>query len=149
VGRYKKPEHIKLLSGTLEKRDKHTGVKVTIPDGMPLPPDHMSDEAKQAWEYFAGQLHEMGILTSADALMIEIMCITYVRMKQNQRILDMRGSSTYIHLGRVTVYPEVAIVADCAKLLNNMMQKCGMSPLDRTRLAMPQRDESSNPFEDL
>lgn len=149
VGRYRKPEHIKQIEGTLEKRDKGTGLQLKLPDGVPLPPDHLSDAAKGAWGYIAGQLHEMGILTSADALLIEIMCTTYARMVHNQMILDMRGSSTYIHLGRVVAYPEVAIVADCAKLLNAMMSKCGMSPLDRTRLTMPQREEASNPFGDL
>ncbi len=146
VGRYKKPEHLKKLEGTFEKRDNHQQITLTIPQGAPLPPEYLNSTAKQAWAYIAGQMEEMGILTSADALFIEMMCITYARLKQNQEVLDMRGSSTYLYLGKTCVYPEVAIVSECVKTLNAMMSKCGMSPLDRTRLVAPQKEEAENPF---
>ncbi len=150
VGRRKKPIELKKLEGTFEKRDNHQAITLTIPEGMPMPPEYLSTTAKQAWAYIAGQMKEMGILTSADGLHIELMCVTYARLKQNQEILDMRGSSTYTYLGKTVPYPEVAIVSECTKMMNAMMSKCGMSPLDRTRLVAPQKtEEEVNPFGSL
>jgi P27 family predicted phage terminase small subunit len=150
LGRYKKPAEQKKIEGTFERRDDHRTIVVNTPEGVPLPPAHLNAASKSAWAYIAGQLHEMGIMTSADGMLVEIMCITYARMIQAQETLDMRGSSTYLYMGKVLVYPEVAIVAECSKMLNQMMTKVGMSPLDRTRLTVPRRDEEEvNPFGDL
>jgi P27 family predicted phage terminase small subunit len=147
--RPKKSAAQKIVEGTFEKRDHQVAPVVKPLDGVPLPPDHLSDTAKQAWVYIANQLHEMGVLTTADGLLVELMSETYSRMRQAQKTIDDNGSMTYATRQGLRLLPEVKIVQDCTNQLNSLMGKCGMNPRDRGVLSVPGKDDGHNPFGDF
>lgn len=149
VGRPRKTPMEKIVSGTYELRDHMVVPQLKPLDGVPLPPDHLSPVAKQAWVYIGNQLHEMGVLTSADGILVELLCETYSRMRQAQRAIDEHGSLTYNTGRAIKPLPEVAIVTECTKMMHSLMSKCGLNPFDRARLSLPDSGVDHNPFGDL
>jgi P27 family predicted phage terminase small subunit len=149
MARPRKSVEQKVIEGTFEKRDQQIVPKAKPLEGVPLPPDHLSNTAKQAWVYIANQLQEMGVLTTADGLLVELMSETYARMRQAQAVLDDHGSMTYQTNRGCYLRPEVKIVQDCANQLNSLMSKCGMNPRDRGVLSVPGKDDDVNPFGDF
>lgn len=146
AGRRPTPTAIKIATGNPGKR-KLNKREPRVPKGVPIPPDDLSDGARRAWFAWAPVLDAMGVLTAADAIVLERACECYAEV--NELKMELRSG------GRVQVVPtkggapmerqrpQVAMLADADRRLKSYLVELGLSPAARSKVhATEQPDET-------
>ena len=121
---------------------------------IPAPPEHLSDRAKMFWKTIADILTSKGIVAAVDACSLESMAETYSEMVAARLKLRDKGGPTYETTNQrgdkmFRAYPEVAIVSDCDRRLCAWYARFGMTPADRSRVAVDPGAKDQNPFEKI
>jgi P27 family predicted phage terminase small subunit len=136
-----KPTALKIVAGT-DRPCRTNPAEPKPPRGRPSPPLHLSDKARAVWANVVDTLDQMGVLTDADALAVEGLCEAYADVQAARTALAARdGALTYetetkVGGRMVRAYPEVAILADADRRLMAWMSRFGLTPADRSRVAM-------------
>ncbi len=79
AGRRPKPTHLKLVTGNPGKR----AINKSEPNptrGIPAQPNHLSPQARLAWDSFSLMLDKIGVLTEADGAALEQISETYAEV---------------------------------------------------------------------
>ena len=85
-GRKPKPANLKLITGNPGRRK----INANAPSpqlARPLPPDHLSDEAKVEWSRVSDELYGLGLLSQVDRAALAAYCQAYARWGQAERAL--------------------------------------------------------------
>lgn len=61
-----------------EKAGEIASVGLTIPPEVPAPPAKLSAKEKKIWEHVTSALYEVGLIHRTDALMLTVICRTFV-----------------------------------------------------------------------
>jgi len=139
-GRKPLPTHLRIVTGNPGKRainkDEPKAAK-----GRPSCPAHASDKARETWGYVCGILEDMGILTTTDALAIEMLCEAYADFVAAARTLKDFGSDFYetVNEGGATMYrahPALAKKQDADRRIRGWLSEFGMSPSSRSRVKL-------------
>jgi len=130
-GRKPKPTAIRLLEGS-----RITRREPNAPRGKLVPPDHLSDIAKQAWQQAVKILNDIGVLSTADAFALELFCESYAAYREAGEEVKKFGKVLKSPKGYLYQSPFVGMKntahEQCLKLLNEF----GMTPVSRSRLAV-------------
>lgn len=151
MARPRKPTHLKVVTGTLEK--PVVNPYEPRPDrGIPPSPPGMTAGAKRAWKRLAPMLDKMGVLTVADSTSLGQLCELIALIGQAQASLNALGSLTYeaVSAGGATLrrpHPEVAIIADADRRLRTYLNDFGLSPAARSKVTAVDNGAAADPLE--
>ena len=148
MARTPKPTNLKILEGNPGKRP------LPINEVSPLPiadacPEWLSESAKAVWNEFAPRLERLKLLTEADSLDFQNLCIHAgllrdAYMKIREMPLTMQTESGY-EMQR----PEIGIINNSTRIIATLSAKFGMSPVDRVGLVDPRADEKKSKMSGL
>jgi P27 family predicted phage terminase small subunit len=101
--------------------------------GRPPKPRHLEDKAKRKWEWLVQRLGEMGVLTMADGLALELLADAYGEYREARAVLRKQGL-TFIAGDVVRPRPEVQIANKAWARVAKMLIEFGLTPSARVRL---------------
>lgn len=140
-----KPTALKILQGNPGKKPLNDSEPIP-PQGIPEPPKWMSKTAKQGWAEIAPVLHEMGVLTMADGIALQGLCVAYANWVDAVKYIDKNNPTYEVTLSqRVTdaesatrelPRPQVAIANSEWEKVSKMLAKFGMTPSDRSKIKL-------------
>lgn len=149
-----KPTALRLIEGT-DRRGRQGKAPIDrskepmAPDGVPTPPQELSEEVQKVWDKLVQDLEAMNMLTGVDSMQMMAYC--------EAAALHMRASRT-IAQSPILVQGDKGLVINkailvrekAAKDLLRFAQEFGLTPAARTRVevarrALPERDDE-NPF---
>ena len=128
------------------RRDRHEG-SLPVADGQrPRQPDGLFPEAVTAWAEIVAELGRLGILDSADGVLLETAAVCTGRFRQARALLAEEGLTTRGDRGAV-VNPLVRIELSAIAQVRQILSELGLSPTSRARLGLV--EEAALPFADL
>lgn len=163
-GRKPKPDEIKVLTGTF-RADRTNPDKPKLALEIPMPPDWLSERAKEAYSELAGVLHNMKVITSSDRTALSLLCESYATYRECYEFIkvhgrtyrtgtpvakkDIEGDIIGYDLAEGTImyraYPEVAIMNEAWKQCRSLLAEFGLTPSSRNKVsAIGEKEE--DPF---
>jgi len=144
-GRPPKPTALKLVQGNAGKR----AINKNEPKpklAKPKCPGHLSPKAKTAFKNVSKLLEDMGVLTIADGMALEMLCDAYAEWRDLRKEIEVAGSSTYTTIGTsgdvvIKARPQVAMASDAWKRIKSMTAEFGLTAASRTKLSVAEKEE--------
>lgn len=149
-----KPREMKIAAGTY-RADRGPANPATPEKGIPETPHQLRGKHKEAWETFALQLDDAGVLSKLDGPAVELLSNTYVLyIEAAQKVAEL--GPVWMQKGdggipECTVNPYYKIMADEHVRLRQILSEFGMTPSSRSRIEkVPAAGEKKKtPFERL
>ncbi len=137
MGRTPTPTRLKLVKGNPGRRPiNRREPQPTV--AIPPCPRWLDPKAKTLWRHLTKVLHEIQVLTLADARALELVCEAYAEWRAARAVIRRRGPSyeTETAAGGLVVRsrPEVAIAADAWRRVRQGLTDFGLTPASRTKL---------------
>ena len=151
-----KPTALKKLSGSWRANVDNN--EPVAPEGIPVPPDFLNDEAVRYWKRLVPMLQDMELLTLADGDMLALYCQSLARLAECERVINEEGPTykTYTATGELSMIklrPEARLSKELTATVNRLGKEFGLSPSARTYLnVVPnngKRDEGLSQKEQL
>ena len=133
-GRPRKPTAELIGNGTYQE-SKHGG-RHREPqfDGVPKKPRGLGKIASKFWDAVVPDLHRRGVAKAIDASSLELLCVWWERVQELKAIEDKD-------------YRIDCRLSMASKQYHQLAAKFGMTPADRTRIAVELTDGAAdNPF---
>lgn len=127
-------------------RPKSGTMKNTPLDALPRCPAHLSSVARKEWRRLATPLHEAGILTLADRAAMAAYCQAYARWVEAEEKLAATPALLKAPSGYVQQSPWLTVANKQLELMGRYMSELGLTPVARTRVAMPDGDGAHEPI---
>lgn len=140
-GRKPKPTHLKLVTGNPGKRPLNTR-EPRRATGRPMPPAHLTAEARTEWRRVIKLLHAVGAITTLDRAVLAVYCQAWARMVQAERALAAMAEQDPVtgallvktKSGNLIQNPLVGIANTAANIMNKACVEIGMTPSASTRI---------------
>lgn len=87
----KVPVELKKAKGTYRSDRDEGKIEMEIMEGVPLPPEHFSDEEKQEWNVVCNFLNNCGILFEVSLNIIEAYCIEWTTYRKATDNIKEKG----------------------------------------------------------
>lgn len=113
---------------------------------LPRCPDHLNDVARKEWRRLASPLFDAGILTLADRAALAAYCVAYARWVEAERKLAETPALLKAPSGYVQQSPWLTVANKQMELMGRYMSELGLTPVARTRLAMPEGNAAHEPI---
>jgi P27 family predicted phage terminase small subunit len=151
-GRPRKPTSQKKLGGTLQpsrtNKDEPTPTVY-----LPVPPDWLSERAKQYWGEIGGVLLAMKLTTVADGPALQLLTEALAEWAEAREYVLRNGMSyeTFTENGNVMhrPYPHVSIAADAWRRSLRMLTEFGLTPASRSKVSALGSEGEKDPFEEM
>jgi P27 family predicted phage terminase small subunit len=138
-GRKPTPTHLKLVKGNPGRRP----IRKDEPDveaKPPAPPEHLSEKARRAWDVVSPLLERAGILATADAFALEMLCEAYGDYLDARDAIEEFGGNYYETKNAAggtmhRAHPAVAVMRDADRRIRGWLAEFGMTPSARTRVS--------------
>jgi P27 family predicted phage terminase small subunit len=134
---HRKPSNVKKLQGTY-RRDRAPKIEPEPRQGIPHCPSHLTDLEANVWAQLGRHLHDMGVLSEADATALELLVEAYGTYRNAQDVIAKNGliyqTTTAAGDQMIRPRPEVAIAADSWRRIHKMLVEFGLTPASRTRV---------------
>lgn len=123
-----------------DSRQTRSITSTPTPDALSLEtippcPNHLSDQAAEAWGRFARLTFESGRLTQQDLPALELLCQTWAEFLAASEIADDPGQCYVItDKGAVATHPAVWRQGSARKQLCVLLARFGLTPLDRVQV---------------
>ena len=147
AGRRPKPTHLKLLQGVPGKRPLNANEPKPQLE-LPPPPDHLSDAAKQEWEFMGKQLLKLGLLTSIDKSAFAAYCVVWDRWVEAEKALAKTGPVVKSANGHPMLSPFYTVANQSLSQMRQYLIEFGMTPSSRSRTTV-RNNEQEDPLEDF
>ncbi len=149
-GRPRKPTAVKVLQGTLEKSRANPN------EPMPqtalvkiLPPDFLSDKAKELWLFAVEQAPE-AMLTSLDFSVFANWADTMAKIIECEEVLKREGQFVEDEkTGLSKPHPVAKYQNDLKHLLRQYLTELGFTPASRSKVNMSTKPKDENEFLNL
>jgi P27 family predicted phage terminase small subunit len=147
-GRKPKPTHLKLIEGNRGRRPLPTGEPKPAP-ALPDAPAHLTPEAREEWDRVAGNLYQLGLLTTIDRGALAAVCQAYGRWVQAERLLKDSNSSLLImgSRGRLIRNPLIGVANTAMADYVRYCAEFGMTPSSRSRIHAAEKPQVQDPAE--
>lgn len=146
-GKRPKPTAIKKLEGNKSRRPLPVNEpEISVPERVPQPPNHLSEEALLEWHRQAPTLHASGILTEVDVPALAAYCQLYGRWVQAERALSLRRDTAMYEgdpaqgflvnspNGAMMQAPLVGVANTAARDMMRYAGEFGLTPSARARV---------------
>lgn len=155
-GRKPKPTSQQVAQGDPRKRGKHKlierlNAEPPATKGFPPCPDHLSEMARDAWNFLADEIAKMNLDCRPDALMLEGAALNYARAVRADMQVQRDGltiEEAYIDpdtkeriVLKIKAHPAVAISNQAWRQVRSFCSEFGLSPVSRTRLSVDNKDK--------
>jgi P27 family predicted phage terminase small subunit len=105
---------------------------------IPPAPKHLSQKARKTWDRVSVILNDMGVLTIADGIALEMLCEAYADYLLARDELEAFGSNFYETVnaqGGVMhrAHPAVAVMQDADRRIRAWLSEFGITPSARSR----------------
>jgi P27 family predicted phage terminase small subunit len=132
------PTHLRIVKGNPGKR-AYNKREPQPKRERPSCPAHLSDKARETWGFVVSRLDEMGVLTRADALAVEMLCEAVGDYRTAREDLREFGSNYYETVNQTggkmyRAHPALATVQDADRRLKAWFSEFGLTPSARTRV---------------
>lgn len=153
VGPKPQPTYLKIVRGNPGKRPLPKAEAKVAP-AMPIPPAHLSEEARAEWEMVSAELFRAGLLSGIDRAVLAAYCQAYGRWVQAERAIaemakrDQLTGGLMIKTtnGNAIQNPLVGTANKAAGDMVRFAVEFGMSPSARSRIsAAPPSEEDADP----
>lgn len=148
VGRKRKPDHLKVVSGTAQPCRMNPNAPAPSSD-LPEPPDWLSERAAEWFLKTVGILDGMGIASADHVDMLSLAATRYDEVLECTAVLEDLGRvyTTVMISGSVQfkARPEVAMRNDAMRHLQSLLAEFGLSPATVSKVSAPP-GERENPF---
>jgi len=117
-----------------------------------LCPPHISGRGRGVWEEVVTLIDEMGILTAADAVSVEVLVVAIVEFREASDAVakDGRYYMSQTHKGDAVIWrshPAVSAMADADRRIRAWCAEFGMTPSSRARIEI-NKDKDADPAEE-
>lgn len=144
MGRPAKPTALKVVQGNAGKRPLNLD-EPKPKKARPRCPAHLTPKAKTAFKNVVDLLEDMGVMTIADGMALEMMCSAYAEWRDLRKIIERVGATyeTTSTTGDLVIKarPEVAMASDAWKRVKSMMAEYGLTAAARTRVKVDKPEE--------
>lgn len=150
-GRKALPTAIKEASGALKKDPQRRNQSEPHSEkGIPPIPESIASDAvaSNCWQSVCKTLNDMGILTIADASVMELYCVTYSQWRWLSEVVRDGNCMTLNANGGVITKPEANQVHKYSATLLRLMAELGLTPSSRSRIHAEPKEED-DPFTDF
>jgi len=132
AGRRPKPTHLKVVAGNPGKRPLPENEPQPA-KGIPKCPSYMPATAKHAWREVCQLLSDMGVLTLADKMALELLVGAYAEYRKAAQHVYKHGFDS---AGRVGGRNAAACqLSDAWKRIRAMLIEFGLTPAARSRIS--------------
>lgn len=146
------PTAIKKATGNPGKRPLNEQ-EPTPPNGIPDCPSSFSGESKRVWKQLVTLLDGMGVLSVADGVALERLCDCYAEILACKRLVRKHGRvyKTTSQMGDkvLKANPAVSQLADADRRFSNYLDKFGLTPSARTKIALNPKEKEKDPLEEF
>ena len=149
-GRKPLPTAVKDASGEHKNHpSRRNNSEPVAAKGIPPIPESIAADsvASRCWQSVCGTLNDMGILTIADASVMELYCVTYSQWRWLSNVVKDGNCSIATEKG-VTTLPEANQVHKYSATLLRLMAELGLTPSSRSRIHATPKEED-DPFTDF
>lgn len=149
AGRKRKPDHLKVVSGTAEKRRMNDEAPAANP-GTAVAPGWLSERAVEIFDQISATLDGMGIASPDD---MHALALLASRLEEVERMNEAIGSlgETYEQLDEygnvkmVRARPEVGIKNEAMRHAQSLLAEFGLTPAARSKVSAG-KPADVNPF---
>lgn len=150
-GRKRKPDHLKIVSGTAQPCRMNPDAPVA-PKDLPVAPDWLTTRGAEIFDELVAILDEMGLASSADTAVITLCAsrieeveITTALVEDNGRTYTTETESGgLMHRSR----PEVGQRNEAMRHAQSLLSELGLTPAARSKVSASKKPEG-NPFKNL
>lgn len=132
-----KPTALKLVDGTRKSRINPSEPPLPPLDGVPEPPDWLSDVAAAYWRDLAPLLIESGVLKAADLHGLAVLCEAFDLHQRAAMILNGEAIISDGDRGKVRNVA-LMVLRDSAATIRGWSQEFGLTPSARSSLRISQ-----------
>lgn len=111
-------------------------------DRLPDPPARLGEDAKKLWKAIGQRLVEQQMLGSTDLVALEVYCAAWQDYLDADQDIREQGYTAFTDKGYEYQRPAVNRRAIAMKHLKEWGSRFGFSPLDRTGVELPIRNEA-------
>ena len=149
-----KPKEMKIAAGTF-RADRCSQNPPAPQRGIPDTPAQLRGKHKEAWEVFALQLDDVGVLSKLDGPALELLANTYVlyieaaqKVAEHGPVWMQKGEG---NIPECAINPYYKIMSEEHVRLRQILAEFGMTPSARTRVEkiVDPADKKMSPFERL
>jgi len=132
-----KPTALKKLSGSWRAEINQN--EPEPPEGIPMPPDFLCEQALIYWKRLVPMLDEMGLLSKADGDALAMYCQSLSRLAECEKVINEEGPTykTYTadgQLSQIKLRPEARLAKEMYGIVNRLGKEFGLSPSARAHL---------------
>lgn len=123
------------------------------PEGIPDPPEWLSEKARRAWDVIAPLLAEHGVLTTADGAALEGLCETHADWVDAAELVRTQGMAYETTTGAgeriIRANPAMAIKADADRRRRAWLVEFGLTPAARSKVTGANGQKQADPWDDF
>jgi P27 family predicted phage terminase small subunit len=128
---------MRILQGNPGKRPLNDREPVP-PRGLPECPEYLDPVARQEWARTADILHEMGLLSPADATALAAYCTAYSRwLHAEDQVRKFGAIVKSPEKGFPMKSPYLTIAEQSLETMRKFMVEFGLTPSSRSRIRVP------------
>lgn len=135
-----KPTALKALAGNPGKRALN-GAEPRPSADIPEPPVTLKGEGRAEWRRIVPELARLGLVTKVDRAYLVAYCSAWGIFEAARVAMVEHGPLVNGRDGNLVKNPAAQIMRDAADLMIKFGARFGLSPSDRTRLAISPTDE--------
>lgn len=132
-----------------QKLERQLALEPNTTRGLPPAPEHLTERARDAWDFWVAELKDMKLDRRPDAMALEGACINYARAVQADLLVQLEGlmvEDSYLDdsgeriVTRRKYHPAVTVSNAAWRQVRAFCSEFGFSPVSRTRLAIEKED---------
>ena len=106
----------------------------------PLPPKHLTPEARTEWERIAPMLVRLKLLTKLDRAALSAYCQAWARHVEAEEQVAKASALAFTHNGYPIVNPWITISRQAVDQMARFIGEFGLTPAARSRISAPDPD---------
>ena len=146
-GRPRKPQADQNLRGN-PSQNPEEGAYVPL-TGVPKPPEDITASEREAWDRLVEWLTLTGRLEECDGDAILRYCVMWRTFMSAREAIRRHGAVVGGRDGGLVKNPAFQVLNDCAKQLDVLSVKFGLTPKDRQNLGITGATDTKDPFADI
>jgi P27 family predicted phage terminase small subunit len=132
-GRKPLPTKLKVLRGTA--RDDRTNRDEPQPvPALPTCPEHLNDEARAEWTRLCAEMHDLGMLTKLDRIVLAAACACFARWAEAERQIAALGCVVRGTNGGAQLSPWLSVANKALEQMKGYLIELGLTPSSRSRV---------------
>ena len=135
-----KPTALKIIAGNPGKKPLPKNEPKPMVEA-PVPPKHLSFEARLEWERLAPMLVRLKLLTKLDRAALSAYCQAWGRHVEAEEQIAKASALAFTHNGYPIVNPWATISKQAVDQMARFIAEFGLTPASRTRIAAPNPEE--------